>query len=139
MVVMRFLLALVVLFGGHVDQSETVDLIELNHYTSSENYGFSQVIFWEFSPDKRCHIVRDWILASAIVSHPCKLNGGHECSVEVDGRKYKVRSKLFRETFTDYDPEMRNRKLHHESLRNVMPWRHWEREPQSEVAGGINP
>ena len=136
---MRCLFILLLIFGGQTKQSESVDLIELNHYTSSEHYGFSQVIFWEFSPDKRCYIVRDWIMASAVEAQPRQSSNGHECSVEIDGRKYSVRSKLFRETFTNYDPERRDLKLHPEKLRNVMPWRHCKREPQSDVSGGVNP
>jgi len=121
---MRFLLALIVLFGGNGPQSETVDLIELNHYRCSDNYGFTQLIFWEWSPNKRRYIVRDWVIADGLDRQPREVDGFHECVVECSDIKYRVRSRLFRETFTDFDPERRDLKNHEQSERNLMPWRH---------------
>ena len=88
---------------------DTVDLIELNHfYDEQGRLVFDQVIFYDWSDDDARHMVRAWRL----VKNPTQLpqrdwkDGGYS-AVWQDGELLRhVHSRAFRETWTQYDPEL---------------------------------
>ena len=88
------------------------DLMELNHfYDEQGRLVFDQVIFYDWSDDDARHMVRAWRL----VKHPSQLpqrdwSGGGYAAVWQDGEVLRhVRAKFFRETWTQYDPELDER------------------------------
>ena len=88
---------------------ETVDLIELNHfYDEQGRLVFDQVIFYDWSLEDARYMVRAWRL----VKNPAQLpvrdwkDGGY-AAVWQDGELLRhVHSRAFRETWTQYDPEL---------------------------------
>lgn len=102
---------------------ERVDLIELNHfYDELGRHQFDQVIFYEWSPDYRRFHVIAWSLVEGDLSRlPSKVSGSGETSVHWFDRdskiKREVRSKLYRETWSQVDPERANKQLIDEKYR----------------------
>lgn len=103
--------------------SETVDLIELNHfYDDLGRHSYDQVIFYEWSPDySRYHVIA-WSLVEQDKSRvPRKDAHRKDYYVEWydrDARVYReVRSKVCRETWSQIDPERANKKLMDEKYR----------------------
>lgn len=111
------LLILVALHGGRVSVNEThVDLIELNHFYSDDGeLKYTQIIAYEWSPDYRRHHVQSWYLADKMCHTP-HVRGG---MWHAPG----MRSEAFRETWTFYDPERKNKELFDERNRLRVPIR----------------
>lgn len=105
---------------------ESVDLIELNHfYDDLGRHTYDQVIFYEWSAEYTRYHVLAWCLVEDDQSRmPVMLPGGREVQVRWYDRDVKrtreVRSKLFRETWTQTDPERENKKLLDEKYRNSL-------------------
>jgi hypothetical protein len=105
---------LLILLGGASSKSEgyteTVDLIELNHYAES----FNQVIFYRWSPDYRRYDVVAWIIAEGN-RYPTRDHNRMDTVIrwfDRDAGAYReVRAKMFRETWSDNDPERASRSL----------------------------
>lgn len=103
--------------------SERVDLIELNHfYDDLGRHAYDQVIFYEWSPDYcRFHVIAWCLVEDNLARMPMKLAGSGEYSVRWYDRDAKiqrdVRSQLFRETWSQVDPERANKKLIDEKYR----------------------
>ena len=98
------------------ETSEYVDLIELNHFYGHDGkHVYDQVILWELDPVTRKFRVRDWRLADG--SYPLAENG--LCQVRLIDMQstWNVRSKLFRESWTQIDPERMDKWNHPESER----------------------
>ena len=98
------LLLLLICDGRRTPPTTHVDLIEVNHcHDDCKRFRFTQLILWECSPDyRRYHVVVWWI--------PDKL--GDELQGLVAKRSGKTyASAAVRETWTDYDPEVVNRKV----------------------------
>lgn len=103
--------------------TQTVDLIELNHYQSSDGCQFfDQIIFWEWSPDYRRYHAMGWVIVDQPTQLPAKDAQGYAVRVNRFGREYIVRSAKYRETTTQNDPERVNLKLLREDLRSGMIW-----------------
>jgi hypothetical protein len=127
MVSATVLLPLLLMASGHTDGNcvlrESVDLIELNHfYDDLGRHTYDQVIFYEWSVEYLRYHVIAWCLVEDDHSRlPTQLPGSRETQVrwyDRDVRRHReVRSKLYRETWTQTDPERDNKKLLEEKYR----------------------
>lgn len=103
---------------------EHVDAIELNHSFDQRGYlVYDQVIFWEITPTTGRFQVRAWCLVDdreTLSRRPMQNdNGLYECFA-VDSNERLTRrivSRVFRESWTQVDPEREDKKRHPESLR----------------------
>lgn len=94
--------------------AERVDLIEVNHfYDENGKANFSQVIFYDWRPSESHYHVRAWRLVKNDSQRPRMDWGGREwVSRWHDGERFReVRSSAFRETWTQYDPELFERDI----------------------------
>ncbi len=94
--------------------AQRVDLIELNHFVDQEGREvFRQVLFYDWSDEHRRHIVRAWRLVKSESQIPKRRWNppGYECRWHDDGVLREISANSFRETWTQYDPERKNRKL----------------------------
>lgn len=102
---------------------ERVDLIELNHfYDDLGRHQYDQVIFYEWSPDYcRLHVIAWCLVEEDLGRIPRQEPGSREYVVRWFDRDSKirreVRSKLYRETWSQVDPERANKKLLDEKYR----------------------
>lgn len=101
--------------------TDRFDLIELNHF-DAEDGGFDQVIFWNWMPDYRRFRVEAWVMLDRNTpSHTSAIrkNGPRYVfeRLETGGLLRRVEAKLFRETWTTYDPERLDKELFPENLR----------------------
>ncbi len=105
---------------------ESVDLIELNHfYDDLGRHTYDQVIFYEWSVEySRYHVIAWCLVEEDQTRLPVLLPGGKEVQVRWFDRDIKrtreVRSKLYRETWTQSDPERENKKLLEEKYRGSL-------------------
>jgi len=96
---------------------ESVDLIELNHkYDKEGRHVFDQVIYWERAPGNGKYYVRAWHIVTDKPEHyPIKNYISDIWEVnwyDSDARLHrKIRSRLYRESWTQNDPEIDNKKL----------------------------
>lgn len=110
--------------GGRVDsEPANVDLIELNHFRNSESsQGYDQVITYEWSPDYRRYHVTGWYIVEPddLRGYPQQTKSGFASAMITSPYRadfFEIRSKLFRETWTGYDPERSNKKIFDERNR----------------------
>ena len=107
--------------GGKV--SERVDLIELNHfYDDTGCHSFDQVIFYEWSHDySRFHVIAWCLIENDPARKPRRDAGRGDYYVSWHDRdanvQREVRSPLFRETWSQVDPERANKQLLEEKHR----------------------
>ena len=114
---------LILLLLPLANPTQTVDMIELNHYQSADGCQiFDQLIFWEWSPDYRRFNAMGWVILSEHSQLPTRNAQGYAVRVNRDGRDYIVRSLRYRETHTTNDPERVNLKLLPHELRRGMIW-----------------
>ena len=110
-----WMLAIFMLSGSsRVDVPIQVDLIELNHAQNREGFhGFDQVIIWQWSPDYRRYDAQYWIAVGpqCISEYPIAVGKQYQCISNRDGRRIVFRSRMYRETWTEGDPERTNQKL----------------------------
>jgi len=107
---------------------EYVDLIELNHfYDQQGRLVYDQVIFYEHAPETGRFQVRAWCLVEdreTLNRRPIKNYQSQLYQVDwfdTDQRIFrKITSRLYRESWTQVDPERANKKLHDERLRVSM-------------------
>jgi hypothetical protein len=96
---------------------ERVDLIEFNHYYDDlGRHQFDQVIFYEWSPDfRRFHVIAWSLVEGDLRRVPAKLPGSGEYAVKWYDRDARVQrevhAKLYRETWTQSDPERINKQF----------------------------
>ena len=110
--------------AGTREISETVDLIELNHYYDDQGrHSYDQVILYEWSHDYSRYHVISWYLVEKNRSRlPFKEAGTTNYVVRWYDRDAKmkrvVRSGMFRETWSiGRDPERANKDYLHEKYR----------------------
>lgn len=101
----------IVIGGARHDRVAVVDVIELNHCYFGDTEALTQVIFWDWSPDYRRYHCQGWAYYRG--SHITLRNGG--AVAKVNGAS--IRARIFRETFTDHDPERKNRDVFPEVFR----------------------
>lgn len=112
--------------SGSRNVSEQVDLIELNHwYDNLGRHAYDQLIFYQWSPDYRRYHVIAWCLVENDLSRvPTKLPDVDQYIVNWYDRDAKVhrqvRANLYRETFSQVDPEKLNRKYLDEKYRTSL-------------------
>ncbi|MEM7476917.1 MAG: hypothetical protein AAF483_18180 [Planctomycetota bacterium] len=103
--------------------SETVDLIELNHYYDDlGRHSYDQVIFYEWSPDyARFHVIAWSLIEKDQAKKPRKDPHRGDYYASWYDREAKVhrivRSRVFTETWSRVDPERANKKLLEEKYR----------------------
>ncbi len=103
--------------------AQKVDLIELNH--CSDDLGrhcYDQIVFYEWSPDYRRYHVVAWCLVDNGLSRVPTLDRDKKRYVvrwydSETGRNREIWSPLFRETWSNSDPERANKKLMEEKYR----------------------
>ncbi len=124
---MNALLIALVLFSSGAGRREVFtncDMIELNHFHDSESgsHAYDQYIFYEWSPDYRRHDVVAWCLVDDTV--PINRNGAWIIlwrDRDFGGLVRIMRTQVFKETWTDKDPERINKKLLDEKYRVRLP------------------
>lgn len=92
--------------------SDSVDLIEVNHfYDEHGRLVFDQVIFYDWCTSENRYQVRAWRLLKKPSQIPHRnLNTGEYLTTWHDGDVLRrVRASSFRESWTQYDPELRER------------------------------
>ena len=108
------------------EETEKVDLIELNHfYDDLGRHAYDQVIFYEWSPDyRRFHVIAWCLLENDLSRLPTRNPNNGEYVVRWHDRDAKVqrevRSPLYRETWSQVDPERVNKKLLDEKYRTSL-------------------
>ena len=113
---------------GSTIAEEVVDLIELNHfYDQQGRLVYDQVIFYERAPESGRFQVRAWCLVEdreSLNRRPVKNQQTELYQVDwfdTDQRLLrKITSRLYRESWTQIDPERTNKKIHDERLRIAM-------------------
>ena len=92
--------------------TDNVDLVEVNHfYDDQAQPVFDQVIFYEWSQEQNRFQIRAWRL----VKNPAQLptrnwsTGGYQMIWHDGPFIRQVNAAAMRETWTQYDPEMRER------------------------------
>jgi hypothetical protein len=96
-------------FSSH--QIQEVDLIEYNHYYDDTGKKIlDQIIAYDWDESTKQFVVRQWWIPTEL---QVSRHGNYKLLQWTDRIKYihrKLRTKSFKETHTDYDPEVRNRK-----------------------------
>ena len=108
--------------------AEYVDCIELNHfYDQGWKLVYDQVIFYELAPETGRFQVMAWCLVEdreVLNRRPVKNEATGLYTVDWydnDQRlSRKITSRLYRESWTQIDPERENKKVHDERLRITM-------------------
>lgn len=102
---------------------QKVDLIELNHrYDDQGRHCYDQVIFYEWSPDYRRYHVVAWCLVDNGLSRLPAFDHHKERYVvswfdRDSGRQRTIWAPIYRETWSDWDPERANKQLMDEKYR----------------------
>ena len=94
--------------------TDTADIIEVNHYYDANGkHVFDQVIFWDWHDDDCTFRVAAWRFLKPENHFPRRdpVRGGYVHIWKDEGRLRCVRSKWFRETWTQYDPEVNDREF----------------------------
>lgn len=104
---------------------DTVDVIEINHYYDQQGQlVLDQLIFYDWSPQKSHFDVRAWRLLESPIQTPRKdAATGRYVAIWRDAKTIrKVLAKNVRESWTQYDPEMVERRfLAREQRRDLQP------------------
>jgi hypothetical protein len=108
---------------------ETVDLIEVNHFYDQEGrLVFDQVIFYDWSKDDARYMVRAWRLVKEPSQVPKRdwQAGGYTTLWHDGDLLRRVDATSFRESWTQYDPELVEREYlpreYRRELTTVRPW-----------------
>ena len=97
------------------------DLAEVNHYLDARGkHAYSQLIFFDYSPEYQRFHVHYWVLISDEKPKPIidKTKVGYNITFHNRDQKSRmVRVKFFRERVTRFDPERTNKSLFPEQYR----------------------
>ena len=97
------------------------DVIELNHrYDEFGMHCFDQIIAWQWNDQHRRHDVAGWWLVDTTTINNLPAKSGNIWKVRsksCNGDPLTVIAPVYRETFTDFDPERENQRLRPEALR----------------------
>ena len=99
---------------------QSVDLIELHHsYDDVGRHVFDQIVFYEWSDERQNYRVIAWRMVKRDEQLPVRTWNprGYRCIWQDEGILREVWSPLFRETWSQHDPERANRKLFPEASR----------------------
>jgi hypothetical protein len=103
--------------------TQKVDLIELNHrYDDQGRHCYDQVIFYEWSPDyRRYHVVAWCLVENGSSRMPAFDHNKNRYTVKWfdrdSGQQRIIWSPIYRETWSDWDPERANKELMDEKYR----------------------
>ena len=90
---------------------DNVDLIEVNHYFDSNGkHVFDQLIFIDWCNRSRCYQVRAWRLIKKPTNRPRRVRKFYQVVWQDGEIMRKVRARAIRSTWTQYDPEVVERK-----------------------------
>jgi hypothetical protein len=104
------LLVLILPIKDNTVLKDNVDLIEYNHYHDARGeHVFDQLIFYDWSNQKRRFQVRAWRLVKSEQQIPRRNKNGWMVRWHDDGALREVTAKSQRETWTQYDPELEER------------------------------
>ena len=97
----------------HYMLQEHIDLIEVNHfYDSDGKFVLDQVIYYNWSPQETRFNVADYRLFKSQMQNPIREIGVNHFSVWHDGNALRcIHSDGFIETWTQHDPEHREREI----------------------------
>jgi hypothetical protein len=93
---------------------ESCSLVELNHFYDEQGHlVFDQIIFYDWSPADARHTVRAWRLVKSPDRVPYRDDFSRCWRVtwQDDFILRDVRAPAFRETWTQYDPELAEREI----------------------------
>lgn len=100
--------------------TDEADIIEINHYYDERGkHVFDQVIFWEWRAEESAYRVIAW----RFLKRPYEISlrdpyrGDYTFRWADDDRLRQVRAPWFRETWTQYDPEVNDRRFFAQTLR----------------------
>lgn len=116
-------LAMVAWSGGSGQSGvarQRVDLIELHHsYDEVGRHVFDQLVFYDWSEEHAQYRVIAWRMVKRDSQLPVRNWRTHEyrCVWQDDGVLRDVRAPLYRETWSQHDPERANRRLFPEASR----------------------
>jgi hypothetical protein len=102
---------------------QRVDLIELNHcHDETGRHCYDQLVFYEWSPDYRRYHVVAWCLVDQGLARMPAFDHSKRLYIvswydRESGRHREIWSPIFRETWSDSDPERANKKLLDEKYR----------------------
>ena len=99
--------------------SHPVAVIELNaYYGAKGEFVYEQLILWDRNPATGHMEVRQWgLVGEGHNPYPYTINGVWHCSVG----GIKARSSIYRESYTQTDPERDNQRLVPQTERFVLP------------------
>lgn len=92
--------------------SDDVDLVEINHYyDDNARHVFDQIIFYDWCDEERRFQVRAWRLIRSPSQLPARnwATGEYEVLWNDGTVMRRVHAKAMRETWTQHDPELRER------------------------------
>jgi hypothetical protein len=94
------------------------EVVEVNHYHDANGeHVFDQVIFYSWSAQRKRFDVREWRLAKCESMYPVWRRNSWLTRWHEDGVMREVVASSRRETWTQYDPELTERKHLHETQR----------------------
>jgi hypothetical protein len=99
---------------------QRVDLIELHHsYDEVGRHVFDQLVFYEWSRNRGTYRVIAWRMVKRKAQLPQRTwqPRGHRCLWQDDGVLREIWAPLFRETWSQHDPERANRRIFPEAGR----------------------
>ncbi len=101
---------------------DSVDLIEINHFYDNGNHVLDQAIFYDWCPREKRYHVRDWRPLKRVAQLPHRDwdEGGYIARWYDAGVVREVRAKVYRETWTQYDPEFVERHYLPKSERQLL-------------------
>lgn len=108
------LASLVAAPSSHEESGERVDLIEVNHYYDENGkHILDQVLFYEWDDREARYQVRAWRLLKvpSQFPRPCANGQGYETTWREGKDARVVQAPKFRETWTQYDPELLERRV----------------------------
>lgn len=117
-----------IVLGWSVQLDERVDLIELNHFHDENGKPvYDQIITYEYDPASGDNLTRQWRLydpKDGLGSLPREHHADGTVRVrwfDKDENVFReVKSKLFKESYTQFDPERENKKLLDEKNRTAL-------------------
>lgn len=114
-----YVICLVLSLNMPLDEVRHADVIELNHFFDGDgNKILDQWIIWEWQDGR--YFVMDWCLKGKECNLR-KIKGGWEFTRRMDdGRLVVVEAHEYRETWTQFDPEIANRKWMRVGHRNQL-------------------
>lgn len=123
---MRLLILVITVLGLPRSSSKVfipeIDKVEINHYynpidADPSSPTFSQVIFWRWYPFPGEFHVTDWVMLDSVSIERTSGGGGVITFKNGNLEGKRVKTKLLRETTTNYDPERDDQKYFPQKLR----------------------